>query len=61
MTHIYLNKCTVAERKVARSTAVAEINLLRKFEGFTLIEERIDKRVDDLHSLWFRKDKTYLG
>ena len=61
MTHIYLIKDPAIERRAVRKNVVANINILRKFERFNLIEERISKNMFDLHSLWFRKDKRFLG
>lgn len=59
MTNLYLIKSTQAERIIKRRASVAEINLLRKFEGSSLIEGRIERQLGKLHKLWFhnRKDK----
>jgi hypothetical protein len=37
-----------------RRIVIAEVQLLRKFEGKQLIEERIDREMSKLHKLWFR-------
>ena len=54
MTHIYAVKNVDVERKQRRKASVAEINLLRKFEGNSLIEGRIARQLGKLHSLWFK-------
>lgn len=53
MTHIYLKKNENAERRARRRASVAEINVLRKFEGSSMIEERIARQMTKLHRLWF--------
>lgn len=60
MTHIYAVANPKVAQKRRREISVAEINLLRKFEGKELIEERIERQMSKLHSLWFsssRKEK----
>ena len=54
-THIYAVKSISAERSAQRKATVAEIKILRKFEGRKLIEERIDSNISKLHNLWFHK------
>ena len=55
MKHIHEVKSSIGERKTRRRSSVAEINLLRKFEGKQCIEERIERQLGKLHALWFRK------
>lgn len=55
MVHIYAVRSVDAERRARRKASVAEINLLRKFEGSQLIENRIEKQMNKLHKLWFLK------
>lgn len=55
MTHIYCKKNTDVERQVRRKASVAEINILRKFEGSSLIEGRIARQLSKLHALWFNR------
>jgi hypothetical protein len=55
MTHIYAVMNNDVARKARRRASVAEINLLRKFEGKELIEERISRQLGKLHQLWFHK------
>lgn len=54
MTHIYAVQKPDVARKVRRRASVAEINLLRKFEGKELIENRIERQLGKLHALWFK-------
>jgi hypothetical protein len=54
MTHIYEKINTDVAHTVKRRVSVAEINLLRKFEGKELIEDRIARQMTKLHSLWFK-------
>jgi hypothetical protein len=53
MTHIYLKSNASVEKIMRRRASVAEINILRKFEGSSLIEDRIARQLCKLHSLWF--------
>jgi hypothetical protein len=55
MTHIYAVKSQRAEQKMKRRISVAEINLLRKFEGKEMIENRIARQMNKLHALWFKQ------
>jgi hypothetical protein len=55
MTHIYAVKSNDAEKKMRRRSSVAEVNLLRKFEGKQLIEDRIARQMSKLHALWFKQ------
>lgn len=57
MTHIYQIKSNYAERMMRRRASVAEIKLLRKFEGKQVIEERIERQLGKLHGLWFENRK----
>jgi len=43
-----------AERATRRRISVAEIKILRKFEGKSLIEDRIYRQLHKLHKLWFK-------
>lgn len=54
MKHVYANQNTAVATKRRREISVAEINLLRKFEGKQLIEDRINRQMSKLHSLWFK-------
>jgi hypothetical protein len=54
MKHIYAVQRPEAEITYRRRVSVAEINILRKFEGRTQIEDRIARQMTKLHSLWFR-------
>ena len=54
MTHIYQVKRPAVERTMRRRISVAEINLLRKYEGRELIEDRIERQMAKLHQLWFK-------
>lgn len=54
MNHIYLIKRPDVERKMRRRASVAEINVLRQFEGKSLIEDRITRQLGKLHALWFQ-------
>lgn len=53
MKHIYEVQRPEAERKMRRKYSVAEINILRKFEGKAQIEDRIARQMTKLHQLWF--------
>jgi hypothetical protein len=53
MTHIYVIKSNYAERMMRRRASIAEINLLRKFEGKQMIEEKIERQMSKLHAQWF--------
>ena len=53
MVHIYANLNTKAMHARRREIVKAEIELLRKFEGRTLIEDRIAREMSKLHTLWF--------
>jgi len=55
MTHIYAVKSVSAERSAQRRHLIAEIKILRRFEGRKIIEERIAKNINKLHALWFRQ------
>lgn len=57
MKHIYQVYSPIAERKQRRRISVAEINILRKFEGSSLIEGRIERQLNKLHSLWFNNQQ----
>ena len=52
MKHIYYKPKPDAERQYRRMVSVAEINILRKFEGKAQIEERISRQLGKLHSLY---------
>jgi hypothetical protein len=54
MTHIYQKPVESAAHKARRRASVAEINILRKFEGRKMIEERIERQLAKLHRLWFK-------
>jgi hypothetical protein len=58
MTHIYAVKNNDVERTMRRKISVAEVNLLRKFEGKSLIEEKIARQMSKLHALWFPSSTT---
>ena len=53
MTHLYANQSAEVAHRQRRRIITAEINLLRKFEGKQLIEERVDRLISKAHSLWF--------
>ena len=55
MMHIYANQNATVAHKRRREISVAEINLLRKFEGKEMIEDRVERQMSKLHSLWFKK------
>jgi hypothetical protein len=55
MVHIYANQNAVVAHKRRRQISIEEINLLRKFEGKSMIEERIGRQMGKLHSLWFQQ------
>jgi hypothetical protein len=54
MVHIYANQNAVVAHRRRRQISIEEINLLRKFEGKAMIEERIDRQLRKLHTLWFQ-------
>lgn len=54
MTHIYAKKNESVAHKARRRASVAEIQILRKFEGKNMIEERIERQLGKLHQLWFK-------
>lgn len=54
MTHIYQKENKTVANKSRRRISVAEVNLLRKFEGKQMIEERIERQMAKLHKLWFK-------
>ena len=54
MKHIYAIQRPEAEIAYRRRVSIAEINILRKFEGKSQIENRIARQMTKLHSLWFR-------
>ena len=58
MVHIYEVKRPEAERKARRRISIAEINVLRKFEGKEMIEEHIARQMTKLHQLWFPNRRT---
>jgi hypothetical protein len=41
------------ERAMRRRISIAEINMLRKYEGKSLIEEKIARQMSKLHDIWF--------
>lgn len=41
-----------------RKELVAEIRILRKFEGRSLIDERIARGMEKLHMLWYSPQKA---
>lgn len=53
MVHIYANQNAVVAKRQRRRIITAEINILRKFEGKQMIEERIGREMEKLHKLWF--------
>jgi len=53
--HIYAVRNSAVAHKRSREMSIAQVNLLRKFEGKMMIEERIDEQMGKLHSLWFKK------
>jgi hypothetical protein len=53
MTHIYLKPIASVEKLMKRRASITEINILRKFEGSSLIEDRIARQLGKLHKLWF--------
>jgi len=55
MMHIYAVRNSAVAHKRSREMSIAQVNLLRKFEGKMMIEERIDEQMGKLHSLWFKK------
>ena len=55
MMHIYANQNATVAHKRRREISVAEINLLRKFEGKEMIEDRVERQMSKLHALWFKK------
>ena len=54
MTHIYQKTNESAAHRARRRLSVAEVNVLRKFEGKQMIEERIERQLGKLHKLWFK-------
>jgi hypothetical protein len=40
--------------KCRRKIVVAEISILRKFEGRDLMQNKIDRQMSKLHLLWFK-------
>lgn len=54
MTHVYLKPSIEVANKMRRQYSIAEINILRKFEGSSLIEDRIARQMNKLHKLWFK-------
>ena len=59
MVHIYQKQNPNVERIMKRRASVTEINILRKFEGNMLIEQRIARQLVKLHSLWFYRGTRY--
>jgi hypothetical protein len=57
MTHIFMVKSVSAERDAQRRHIISEINLLRKFEGRMIIDERIALGIARLHNMWFSSSK----
>jgi uncharacterized protein YlaN (UPF0358 family) len=55
MVHIYAVSNSTVAHKRRREISVAEINLLRKFEGKEMIEDRVERQMSKLHALWFKK------
>ena len=55
MKHIYVTHNNDTSRTMRRRASVAEIKILRRFEGKSLIEDRIDRQMSKLHALWFRQ------
>jgi hypothetical protein len=53
MTHIYAVHSPIAKRRAQRKDIVATVKILRNYEDKKMVEERIDKHISDLHSLWF--------
>ena len=53
MTHIYAKPSPAVERAMRRRISIAEVNLLRKFEGKQMIEEKIARQMGKLHAIWF--------
>ena len=53
MTHLFPVQNQAVANKRRREISIAEINLLRKFEGKQMIEDRIERQMTKLHSLWF--------
>lgn len=53
MVHIYAVQNPKAMKDRRREIITAEINILRKFEGKSLIEDRIDRSMEKLHGVWF--------
>jgi hypothetical protein len=53
MTHIYQKQNAQVAQEMRRRYSIAEINILRKFEGRSLIEDRIARQMNKLHRLWF--------
>jgi hypothetical protein len=59
MNNVHVSNNASAEHNARRRSRVSEINTLRKFEGKSLIEDKIARNISKLHSLWF-KDKSQL-
>jgi hypothetical protein len=57
MMHIYATSNSTVAHKRRREISVAEINLLRKFEGKEMIEDRVERQMSKLHGLWFKKPR----
>jgi hypothetical protein len=53
MVHIYANQNAEVAKRQRRRIVIQEINILRKFEGKQMIEDRIARQMDKLHTLWF--------
>lgn len=53
MEHIYCKPSKEVERAMRRRISIAEVNLLRKFEGKQLVEEKIARQMSKLHAIWF--------
>lgn len=53
MVHIYQIQNPDVMHKRRREIIIAEINILRKFEGRSLIEEREERLMSKMHKLWF--------
>jgi len=54
MEHIYCRPSKEVEMAMRRRISIAEVNLLRKFEGKQLIEDKIARQMGKLHKIWFR-------
>lgn len=60
MNNVYQSKNVSAEHNARRRSRVSEINTLRKFEGKSLIEDKIARNIFKLHDLWF-KNKSQIS